>query len=94
MRGGRPSRFGGELSVVDEFVENLDVVPEHGVVREDHLEAVELRRIVRARYLNAAVDGQRLGRKVERGGGQLADVEGGATGGRDPLTDSLCEPGA
>ena len=60
-------------------MESLDIVPEHGVVGEHHLEAVELGRIVRAGDLNAAVDVERLGREVQRRRGQLADINRHAT---------------
>jgi len=36
------TRLGGELAVVDELVEDLDIVPEHRIVRKHYLEAVEL----------------------------------------------------
>ena len=67
--------FRRHLAGVDHLIEALDVVAEHGVMREHHLEAVELRRIVRAGDLDAAVHRQCFGRKVERGRGLEIEVE-------------------
>ena len=75
--------FRRHLAGVDHLMQALDVVAEHGVMREHHLEAVELGRVVRARDLDAAVDVERLGREVERGRGQLADVDRDSARGGD-----------
>ena len=55
MRRDRPAGLRGELAVIDQAIEYLNVLAEDGVVGQHHLEAVELGRIMRAGDLNAAI---------------------------------------
>ena len=85
------ARFRRQLAPIDHFMQSLDVVPEHRVVGQHHLEAVELGRIVRAGDLNAAVDVERLGREVQSGRRQLADINRHAARRRDSFAYAFGE---
>src|SRR5207302_1753971 len=70
--------------VLDQTTQALDgrAVDRFGAQHE--LEAVELGRIVRSGDLHAAVDVEDVGGEVQRGRGQLADVDRQAADGLDP----------
>ena len=82
----------GGASFVDETPETLDVRAGNGFTTEDALEPVELRRIVRAGHLHAAVHVEHMGREVERGRRQLAHVHGVAAHGLDAGEQAVREP--
>lgn len=77
----------------DGFPEGDDRLAVHRTAGDDHLEAVEFRRIVRPRDLAAAVDLEVLHREVQRRGRQEADIDGGTAGVHDALAEAACEPG-
>src|SRR5262245_49669080 len=73
------------------MVEHLDDVAHPRAVTQHHLEPVEFRWIMRARDLNPAVHLQSLGREVERGRRDLADVDRDTTRRHDARADTLRE---
>src|SRR6267378_1502860 len=84
----------GRTSLFDETPETLDVRAGNSLATEDALEAVELRRIVRAGHLDAAVHVEYVGREVERRRRQLADVHRVAAHGLDAGEDAVRQPGS
>src|SRR5207247_10550884 len=60
------ARTTGGASLFDEASKALDLGPGNRFATEHDLEAVELRRIVRAGHLDAAVHFEHVGREVER----------------------------
>src|SRR2546427_10719622 len=67
-------RTTGRASLFDQAPKALDVGAGNRFATEHELEAVELRRIVRAGHLDAAVHVEHVGREVERRRWQLAHV--------------------
>src|SRR5256885_2287465 len=77
-----PGTTGG-ASLFDEASKALDVGAGNRFATEHDLEAVELRRIVRAGHLDAAVHVEHVGREVERRRRQLAHLHAVAAHGLD-----------
>jgi len=84
----------GGASFLDETPQTLDVRAGNCFTTEDALEAVELRRIVRAGHLHAAVHVEDMGCEVERRRRQLAHVHAVAAHGLYAGEQAVREPGS